>query len=108
MVLVEFPGKSGAKMYGITFDLDTHILEDELGIARQKAYAEIEEKLNDIGYKHIQYSVYVCPNPSHSEIQVVTDTVDCLRQLPWFSQAVRQIVAFDISSWGDITNLFAH
>lgn len=107
MVIEDFPNRvDGAKMYGVTLDMDIHILEDELGIKRNNAYSEIERVLQGVGYKHVQYSVYVCPEPKSSEIQVVHDTIMALKGLPWFSQAVRQIIAFEVSTWGDITGAF--
>ena len=47
-------------MYGITFDLDTNMLERDYSLSRPKAYGEIERVLLDIGFTHIQYSVYFC------------------------------------------------
>lgn len=98
--------EGGDKMYGITFNLDTHVLEDELGISRKVAYAEVEKALKEIGYVHVQYSVYVCPEPDVPEITVVLNTVDALRKLPWFGEAVSRILAFDVSSWGDLSRYF--
>ena len=44
-------------MYGITFDLDTNMLESDYGMSRPRAYGEIERVLANIGFSHIQYSV---------------------------------------------------
>lgn len=108
MVIEEFPTfeEGTAAMFGVTFDLDIHELEDVLGIPRQKAYSDIEKALSKIGYKHIQYSVYVCPEPKHSELLVVHETIDALKALDWFSTCMRQVVAFEVSRWGDITQAF--
>lgn len=100
--------EGGDKMYGVTFDLDTHVLEDELGISRKVAYAEVEKALKEIGYVHVQYSVYVCPEPDVPEIIVVHNTVEALRKLPWFSEAVSRILAFEVSTWGDLSSCFNH
>lgn len=94
-------------MYGVTLDMDIHTLEVELGIKRNSAYSEIERVLQGVGYKHVRYGVYVCPEPKSSEIQVVHDTIMALKGLPWFSQAVRRFIAFEVSAWGDITGAFA-
>lgn len=108
MVIEEFPAfEEGADaMFGVTFDLDIHELEDTYGIPRQKAYTDIEKALLSIGYKHIQYSVYLCPEPRHSELLVVHETINALKPLPWFSACARQVVAFEVSRWGDITQAF--
>lgn len=108
MVIEDFPEfeEGAATMYGITFDLDVHELEDVLDISRQKAYAEIERALSSIGYKHVQYSVYVCPKPHSTELLVVHETVEDLKHLPWFSSCVKQVVVFEVARWGDITEAF--
>ena len=93
-------------MYGITFDLDTHILEDELKVDRQGAYRAIEGALDAIGYVHVQYSVYVCPEPKSNKLMVIHETIEALRALPWFSEAVTRIVAFELDSWGDLLSAF--
>lgn len=93
-------------MYGVTFDLDTHILEDELHLDRQSAYKAVERCLAGIGYVHVQYSVYVCPKPKASEILVVHETIEALKELEWFSQAVSRIIAFELRSWGDLLDSF--
>ncbi len=108
MVIEEFPsfGEGVSAMYGVTFDLDIHELEDVLGVSRQKAYADIESSLAAIGYKHVQYSVYVCPEPRRSEMLVVHDTVEALKGLPWFAACMKQVVVFEVARWGDITEAF--
>lgn len=107
MVIEDTPNnEGGAVMYGVTFDLDTHILEDELGIERKKAYSEIEQVLEGLGYVHVQYSVYVCPNPETPEIAVVYDTIEALKKLPWFGEAVSTFLAFELSSWGELSSRF--
>lgn len=93
-------------MFGVAFDLDIHELEDVLNVPRQKAYADIESALVEIGYKHVQYSVYVCSEPRHSEMLVVHETVEALKGLPWFSDCMKQVVVFEVARWGDISSAF--
>lgn len=108
MVIEAFPlfEEGATLMFGVTFDLDIHQLEDSYGIPRQKAYAEIERRLAAIGYKHVLYSVYVCPEPEHSELLVVHETIDALKALDWFAPCMKQVIAFEISRWGNITDVF--
>ena len=106
MVIEPMPKSKGDVMYGITFDLDTHILEDELKVSRQKAYQQIETLLESVGYTHIQYSVYVCNEPKTSEITVIHETIETLKQISWFNSAVTRILAFEIKSWGDLLPYF--
>lgn len=108
MVIEAFPlfEEGTALMFGVTFDMDIHELEDSYGIPRQKAYAEIERALSALGYKHVQHSVYVCPEPLHSELLVVHETIDALKGLDWFAPCMKQVIAFEISRWGNITDVF--
>lgn len=46
-------------MCRVTFDLDTRVLKDGLGIERSYAYAEIERALESIRYTRVQHSTYV-------------------------------------------------
>ncbi len=93
-------------MYGITFDLDAHILEDELGIDRQDAYRAVEKALAAIGYVRARHSVYVCPEPSSGKFLAVHDTIVALRALPWFAEAATGVVAFELDCWGDLSGAF--
>ena len=98
--------RGGDAVYGVMFDLDTHTLEDELGISRNDAYRSIERKLEELGYIHVQYSVYVCPHPRTNEMLVVHETIEALKELEWFSPAVSRIIAFKLESWGDLIESF--
>lgn len=89
-------------MYGITFDLDLKKLE-ELEIDHQCAYKAIEDVLKGVGYKNVQDSIYVCSNPKSSEILVIHETVEALKTQAWLQKVVNRVVAFEIESWGDIT-----
>ena len=93
-------------MYGITFDLDAHILEDELGVTRKEAHRAIEGTLATIGYVKAQYSVFVCPKPKHNELLVVHETIETLKALPWFAEAATRVVAFELDSYGDLLGAF--
>ena len=92
-------------MYGVTFELDARIL-DELGIGEAAAYAEAAGALRGIGYVSVRHGAFVCPEPKCPEIQVVHDTIMALRDLLWFPRAAARVVAFEVTSWGDITGAF--
>lgn len=91
-------------MYGITYDLDTHVLEDELGIKRKVANGQIDQILESVGYVRFKYGTYVCQSPQVPEILVVHNTITALKELPWASMAIKNLVAFKIEDWGDITS----
>lgn len=88
-------------MYGITFDLDTNMLERDYGMSRPKAYGEIERVLADIGFTHIQYSVYFCKenDGSASFIIKVAQALASLEFVP----AIRDLQGFRVESWSDMT-----
>ena len=92
-------------MYGITFDLDTHILEDVYKISRAKAYSLITKDLEAIGFKHLQYSVYVKPKDK-DEMLYVYQVIGTLKRYEWFKDAVHDIIAFKLDSWSEITKAF--
>ena len=102
----EYLKKSEAKnMYGITFDLDTHILEDVYDISRSKAYSMITKDLESIGFKHLQYSVYIKPKDK-DEMLFVYQVINTLKKYEWFNDAVHNIIAFKLDSWSEITKAF--
>lgn len=92
-------------VYGITFDLDTHILEDEYGISRTSAYATVSRELEKLGFKHLQYSVYVCPEYKN-ELLLIYHVVNSLKKYEWFNAAVHDIIAFKLDIWSEITEAF--
>ncbi len=89
-------------MYGITFDLDAHILEDVCGIGRKPALDALGEALAKLGYVRVQYGVYVCTEPTVNGLLVVHETIEALRSLDWFCEAVTRVEAFELRSWGSI------
>ena len=91
-------------MYGITYDLDVHVLEDELGIKHKAANEQIEQILENVGYTRFKYGTHVCQNPRVPEILVVHDTITALKGLPWAGIAIKNLVAFKVEDWGDITS----
>lgn len=92
-------------MYGITFDLDTHTLEDEYGISRASAYATVSQELEKLGFKQLKYSVYVCPEYKN-ELLLIHYVVNALKKYEWFNAAVHDIIAFKLDIWSEITEAF--
>lgn len=93
-------------MYGIMFELDAHVLEDELGLDRKEAHRLVERKLESAGHVRVRYGVLVCPNPKTNEMLVVHETIEALKDLEWFAPAVSRLTAFKLESWGDLTEAF--
>ncbi|BAK45694.1 hypothetical protein [Eggerthella sp. YY7918] len=88
-------------MYGITFDLDTNMLERDYSLSRPKAYGEIERVLLDIGFTHIQYSVYFCKENDGSASFIIK-VAQALASLD-FAPAIRDLQGFRVESWSDMT-----
>ena len=93
-------------MYGITFDIDAHILEDIYNITRQEAYLKIENTLEENGYTRIRYGVYICAEPKTGEMLIVYETINALKKIDWFNDTVKKITAFKLDCWSDITKVF--
>lgn len=91
-------------MYGITYDIDERALEEKASISQSEAEAQIESALSSIGYERFKSDIFVCPNPNGPEIVIVHDTITTLNGIPWAKDAVKNLVAFRIEDWGDITN----
>ena len=89
-------------MYGITFDLDATMLESDFGISRSKAYTEIERVLSDIGFTHIQYSVYFC-RENDGTFAFILKVATALAQLD-FVPAIRDLQGFRVEGWSDMTD----
>lgn len=93
-------GRDG-DMYGITFDLDTNMLERDFGLSRSKAYGEIERVLLDVGFTHIQYSVYFCKEDDGSASFIIK-VARALASLD-FASAIRDLQGFRVGNWSDMT-----
>ena len=88
-------------MYGITFDLDTNMLESDYGMSRPRAYGEIERVLANIGFSHIQYSVYFCRDDDGSASFIIK-VAQALASLD-FAPAIRDLQGFRVEGWSDRT-----
>ena len=88
-------------MHGITFDLDTRMLEDDYGVTRAAAYSAIERKLEELGFKHVQYSVYFLPESNNSMefALLMLKTFATFK----FAPAIRDLQGFEVKSWSTLT-----
>ena len=88
-------------MYGITFDLDTRMLEDEFGTSRARVYSEIEKRLVDEGFSHVQYSVYFYTK----QVGAIDFALMVRRVFSSFryAQAVRDLQGFEVKNWSSLT-----
>lgn len=96
---------AGEEMFGLTFSLDTRMLEEEYHVTRIKVYSDIERKLLDNGFKHIQYSVYFCSQPSSaiSFAFLVRRIFSSFRYAP----AIRDLQGFEVKNLASLTDEIA-
>lgn len=105
MVIEQLETEVGVAMLGVTFDLDVHILEDECGMTRQKAYSDVERTLAEHEFRHVQYSVYVCASQEQSMLHLL-QAMESLKSKEWFRAAVSRIITFKVDDASDALSYF--
>ena len=89
-------------MLAIAFDLTVSEVERLHPRSIPAAYAEIGRVLSRYGFEWRQGSVYIGGSDNLADlIQAIND----LKALPWFPAAVRDIRAFRVEQWSDLTSL---
>jgi virulence-associated protein VapD len=89
-------------MLAIAFDLTVAELERLHPRSIAAAYAEIGRVMARYGYEWRQGSVYI---GTDENLATLFSLIDDLRNLPWFPIAVRDIRAFRVEQWSDLTPL---
>lgn len=85
-------------MYAIAFDLKID------GEPYNKAYDEIRQELEVIGFEWTQGSVYVNKN-NENNLTLVYKAINKLSNIDWFKKSVRDIRAFKVEDWSDFTDI---
>ncbi len=91
-------------MYAIAFDFKVDNLKKDYGDHYNRAYDEIRQELEALGFEWTQGSVYI----NHSEkdsLTTVYKAINKLSQIEWFRQSVRDIRAFKVEDWSDFTEV---
>ena len=92
----------GGRMYAITFDLDTQILEQSYGNASwRNAYADIRNALRNHGFGWQQGSVYF-GDETVNAVSCVLAVQDLTRRFPWFRPSVRDMRMLRIEENNDL------
>lgn len=91
-------------MYAIAFDLKIDVLKQSYGEPYNKAYDEIRQELETLGFEWTQGSVYINSNSKNS-LTTVYKAINRLSQIKWFKQSVRDIRAFKVEDWSDFTEI---
>lgn len=91
-------------MYAIAFDLKIDVLKKHYGEPYNKAYDEIRQELEMLGFEWTQGSVYLNTNKNNS-LTSVYKAINKLSQIEWFKKSVRDIRAFKVEDWSDFTEI---
>jgi virulence-associated protein VapD len=89
-------------MLAIAFDLTVSEVERLHPRSVPAAYAEVGKVLSRYGYEWKQGSVYV---GSNDNLATLFEVITALKALPWFPIAVRDIRAFRVEQWSDLTTI---
>lgn len=91
-------------MYAIAFDLKIEDLKKHYGDPYNGAYAEIEKEMAVLGFEWKQGSLYVAKDLV-SPIGTLYKAINRLAKIGWFKNSVRDIRAFKVEDWSDVTDL---
>ncbi|MBR1397193.1 MAG: virulence protein [Selenomonadaceae bacterium] len=91
-------------MYAIAFDLKIDDLKREYGEPYNKAYDEVRQELEAIGFEWTQGSVYINSGTTNN-LTVVYKAINKLSKINWFKKSVRDIRAFKVEDWSDFTEI---
>lgn len=91
-------------MHAIAFDLKIDDLKREYGDPYNRAYDEIRQELENIGFEWTQGSVYVNKSQENT-LTTVYKAISKLSGIDWFKKSVRDIRAFKVEDWSDFTDV---
>ena len=91
-------------MYAIAFDLKIDDLRKEYGDPYNKAYDEIRQELESIGFESIQGNFYIGTAEKDS-LTTVYKAINKLSSIIWFKNSVRDIRVFKVEDWSDFTEI---
>lgn len=91
-------------MYAIAFDLRVEDLKKNYGEPYNKAYDDIRQELEKVGFAWTQGSVYINTDPKNS-LTTVYKAINMLSKIQWFKDSVRDIRAFKVEDWSDFTDI---
>ena len=91
-------------MYAIIFDLKIDDLKKEYGDPYNRAYDEIRQELESVGFEWTQGSVYISKSQENS-LTTVYKAINKLSGIDWFKKSVRDIRAFKVEDWSDFTDI---
>ena len=91
-------------MYAIAFDLKIDDLKKAYGEPYNRAYDEIRQEMEALGFNWTQGSLYI--NSSNTDnLAQVYKAINKLSKINWFRDSVRDIRAFKVEDWSDFTDI---
>ncbi|OOO00658.1 MAG: virulence associated protein VapD [Epulopiscium sp. Nele67-Bin004] len=91
-------------MYAIAFDLKVDDLKKSYGEPYNRAYDEIRQELENLGFEWTQGSLYMSTTEKNS-LATVYKAINRLSSIDWFKKSVRDIRAFKVEDWSDFTDI---
>lgn len=91
-------------MYALAFDLKVDRLKQEYGEPYNKAYDELRQELEGLGFEWTQGSVYI-NHDERDSLATIYRAVNRLSRIDWFKKSVRDIRAFKVEDWSDFTDI---
>ena len=87
-------------MFAIAFDMSIKLLKEHYGEPYNNAYYEIGGVLKEFDFYNAQGSLYLT---SKNEIGNLFEAIDALTDVEWFVKSVRDVRAFRVEDWSDLT-----
>ena len=91
-------------MYAISFDLKIDDLKKTYGEPYNRAYDEIKQELEALGFDWTQGGVYMSVAKENT-LTTVYKAINRLSAIDWFKKSVRDIRAFKVEDWSDFTDI---
>lgn len=91
-------------MHAVAFDLKIDDLKKAYGEPYNKAYDEIRQELEELGFEWTQGSLYINSDDKNNLAQVYK-AINKLSGIEWFKKSVRDIRAFKVEDWSDFTEI---
>ena len=91
-------------MYAIAFDLKIDDLKKTYGEPYNRAYDEIRQELEALGFEWTQGGVYMSVAKENT-LTTVYRAINRLSAIDWFKKSVRDIRAFNVEDWSDFTDI---
>lgn len=91
-------------MYALSFDMEVAKLKEHYGEPYNKAYDEIRVAMSEQGFDWVQGSLYIAKSEQNT-IGLLYNAINRLSSIRWFKESVRDIRAFKVEDWSDITKI---